>query len=266
MTAPGVRVVGAAALALVLPACAGAGPTADTGSATVRVAAASDLRFVLDDVADVLAEQHPGVRLAVTYGSSGTFVQQISNGAPFDLYLSADVEYAQQLVDADLASDDDVFVYAVGRLVVWTPEGSTVDPAPGLSVLARPTVRTVAIANPEHAPYGRAAVAAMRSAGVHDAVADKLVVGENVAQAAEFVQSGNADAGVVSMSMVLAEPLRNSGRWVEVPPSAFPRLAQGGVVLASARDAEAADAVREALLSEDGRDVLVRHGLGVPGS
>ncbi len=199
------------ALVAVLPACAAdRQPTsgksvskAAAGTSVVRVAAASDLKFALDELEGVLAEQHPDVELKLTYGSSGTFLQQISNGAPFDVFLSADLEYPAELVDQQLASGEDVFEYAAGRLVVWTPEGSAVDPADGLRALARRDVRRVAIANPEHAPYGRAAVAAMKHAGVYDEVRRKLVLGESVAQAADFVHSGGADAGVVAMSLVL---------------------------------------------------------------
>ncbi len=260
------------ALVAVLPACAtDRQPTsgksvskAAAGTSVVRVAAASDLKFALDELEGVLAEQHPDVELKLTYGSSGTFLQQISNGAPFDVFLSADLEYPAELVDQQLASGEDVFEYAAGRLVVWTPEGSAVDPADGLRALARRDVRRVAIPNPEHAPYGRAAVAAMKHAGVYDEVRRKLVLGESVAQAADFVHSGGADAGVVAMSLVLSDPLRGEGRWVAVPRDAYPRLRQGGVVLASARDPEAARAVQDAMTSEEGRAVLERYWFFLP--
>lgn len=271
MTRPMERVIALLATVVTLGACASAGgatPAASGGAAAdrvVRVAAAADLKFALEEIADLVAAQHPTIRMDATLGSSGTFVQQIANGAPFDLYLSADLAYPRQLVGQGLAAADDVFRYAVGRLVLWVPEGSPVDPAPGLTVLTDPGVRTVAIANPEHAPYGRAAVAAMRSAGVDDDVAPKLVLGENVAQAAEFVRSGNAQAGVVAMSLVLADPLREEGRWVEVPLDSFPRLDQGGVVLAGSVDAEAARAVRDTLLNPEGTDVLRRYGFFLPG-
>jgi molybdate transport system substrate-binding protein len=127
-------------------------------------------------------------------------------------------------------------------------------------VLADPAVRTVAIANPEHAPYGRAAVEALRSAGVEDVVEPKLVLGENVSQAADFVRSGNADAGVVALSLVLASSVKDEGRWAEVPLELFSQLEQGGVVLAGARDPAAARAVRDELLGEEGRAVLASYG------
>jgi len=232
----------------------------------VRVAAASDLTLALEELQPLLDAQHPGVVVTATYGSSGTFLQQITEGAPFDLFLSADLEYPQRVVEAGLADRRDLFEYAVGRLAVWTPEGSPVDPAPGLRVLTDPRVERVSIANPEHAPYGRAAVAALRAAGVHERVRSKLVLGESVSQAAEFVQSGGADVGVVALSLVLSDPLRDEGRWAEVPLSDFPQLLQGGVVLRGAADVEAARAVRNTMLSEPGKELLRRYGFFLPGA
>ncbi|HSI92281.1 MAG TPA: molybdate ABC transporter substrate-binding protein [Jiangellaceae bacterium] len=253
--------------ALLLTGCGGAANAGHgDGRSTVRVAAASDLKFALDDIAAELAAAEPEIELAITYGSSGTFFQQISNGAPFDLYLSADLAYPRELAGAGLAYSDDLFAYAVGRLVLWTPDGSPVDPDSGLAALADPEVTRVAIANPEHAPYGVAAVAAMQSAGVYEAVEDKLVLGENVAQAAEFVQSGNAQAGIIALSLALSPPLLAAGSYAEIPLDTFLRIDQGGVVLAGARDAAAAHRVKDYLTSEPGQAVLERYGFFLPDS
>ncbi len=260
----------AALAALALPAgCGGGGSTSASGDdapTTVRVAAASDLKFALDEVADLVAADHPEIRVDPVYGSSGTFLQQIENGAPFDLYLSADLRYPQELVDGEMASADDLFGYAVGRLVLWVPDGSPVDPAQGLKVLTDPELQRISIANPEHAPYGVAAVAALKTEDLYDDVRPRLVLGENVAQAAEFVQSGNADAGLVAKSLVLSDPLRGVGRWYELPLDLYPRLDQGGVVLAGAQDLDAARTVRDVLLSEPGREILARYGFTMPGT
>jgi len=255
-------------LVAVLAGCGndGAVQAGGTPQREVRIAAASDLKFALEELQPLLDQQHPGVVMRTTYGSSGTFLQQLSNGAPFDVFLSADLAYPQQLAADGLAQAADVFPYAVGRLVVWTPEGSAVDPARGLDVLTDPQVRRIAIANPQHAPYGRAAVAALRSNQLYDVVEPKLVLGESVSQAAEFVQSGSADAGIVAMSLVLSDPLQDQGRWVEVPLTDFPALLQGGVVLEGADDPAAARAVRDTLLSEPGRELLRRYGFSLPGS
>lgn len=245
------------AAVLLLAGCGGAADADADAAPTVRVAAASDLKPALDELQDLLTD----VGIEPTYGSSGTFLQQIANGAPYDLYLSADLAYPRELVDRGLADPADLFPYAVGRLVLWVPEGSDVDPAQGLSVLTRPEVRKVSIANPEHAPYGRAAVAALAAAGVD--VDGKLVLGENVSQAADFVRSGGADAGIVAKSLVLTDALRDFGQWSEVPLGLFPRLEQGGVVLRRADDPAAAREVRDALLSPGGRALLARHGFSL---
>ena len=228
----------------------------------VRVAAAADLQFALEAV--VAAAAVPGVRPVVTYGSSGSFFAQIENGAPFDLYLSADAEYPRRLAGKGLA-DGDVFLYAVGRIALWVPNGSKLDVASlGVRALLDPSVRRVAIANPRHAPYGRAAEAALRSLGVWDALKEKVVLGENVAQAAQFVESGAADAGVVALSLALSPKMRSSGRHAELPLASYPRMEQGGVVLKGARDLAAARALRDALLGPRGREVLRENGFVLP--
>jgi molybdate transport system substrate-binding protein len=249
---------------LALAGCGGTAGGRAAGEEAVRVAAAADLKFALDEIVALAEEQHPGLQVKVTYGSSGTFLQQLQNGAPFDLYLSADLDYPRQLVDDGLADEADLFRYAVGRLVLWVPEDSSVDPGGGLSVLTDERVRKVAIANPEHAPYGVAAVAAMRRAGVHDDVSPKLVMGENVAQAAEFVQSGNAHAGIVAKSLVLSDPLRDAGQWYELPLRSYPRLDQGGVVPAAAAAPTGARQLRDVLLSDAGVEVLATYGFSLP--
>lgn len=240
-----------AALAL-LTGCGGSDPQ----TPLVRVAAASDLQPALDLL------EVDGVELQVTYGSSGTFLQQLVNGAPYDLYLSADATYPRELVARGLADAADVFPYAEGRLVLWVPDDSPLDPADGLALVADSRVRKVAIANPEHAPYGRAALAAMRAAGVEDESRSKLVLGENVAQAADFVASGGADVGLVAKSAVLSEALRDVGRWADLPPTGD--LDQAGVVLDGARNEDAARRVRDALTGAAGRDLLRRFGFDLP--
>lgn len=248
---------------LVLVGC-GTARSAAGDASRVRVAAASDLQFAVEDLEHLVERTYPEIDLTATHASSGTLAQQIANGAPFDLFLSADVAYAEELAAAGLAAPEDVFPYAHGQLVLWVRDGSHVDPGRGLTVLTSPEVTTVAIASPEHAPYGRAAMAALERADVAEAVASKLVVGESAAQAAEFVRSGNADAGLVPRSLVLAEPLRDVGRWAELPPDAYPVVVQAGVVLQAAADPEAARAVRDLLTGDAGRALLERHGFTVP--
>jgi molybdate transport system substrate-binding protein len=247
----------AAALALVAPSSA---PKAQ-GRRLVRIAAASDVRFALDEVTARLRETQPDLDVRVTYGSSGTFFSQIVNGAPFDLFLSADVDYARQLTARGLTVEGSEFVYGVGQLVVWVPSTSMLDvEQSGMLILLDSHVEHIAIANPATAPYGRAAEAAMRGIGVYGRVADKLVLGETVAQAFQFVQSGSAEVGVVALSLALAPTLSDAGRYWVVPRPAYPRMEQGGVILRAAADVAAARQVRTFLLGDTARGVLRRYG------
>lgn len=229
------------------------------------VAAAADLKFALDDVLVEFRKTHPEHDVKATYGSSGTLFAQIDNGAPFDFFLSADVKFPRQLVERGKAEKDSLFLYAIGHLVVWVPKESKVDVGQlGVKTLLDASVRKVAIANPDVAPYGAAAVAALKTLGVHEAVSAKLVLGENVAQAAQFVQSGAADAGVISLSLALAPKMKDSGRYWEVPGDAFPKLEQAGMIRIGAANRAGAAQLREFLSSPAGRAVLQRYGFVLP--
>jgi molybdate transport system substrate-binding protein len=219
----------------------------------LSIAAAADLQFALADGARQFHQQHPQTELAIDYGSSGNFYAQIRNGAPFDLFLSADVQYARNL------APDAVFIYAAGRIAVWVPVSSKLDPA---TALRDPSVRRIAIANPQHAPYGRAAEAALRSMGLYESVEKKLVLGENISQTLQFIQSGAADTGIVALSLALAPTVRAQGRYWEVPVSAYPKIEQGGVIL---KDSLAAREFREWLLGPSGRSLLKQFGFSLPG-
>jgi molybdate transport system substrate-binding protein len=239
-------------------------PAPAAGAQKLTVAAAADLRFALDELVLQFRAAHPAEDLAITYGSSGNFFAQIQNGAPFDVFLSADVDYPRRLVAASLASKDSLFLYGAGRIVVWVPAGSPLDPAAlGIHALEAASVRHIAIANPQHAPYGRAAVAALRSLGVYDRVAPKLVLGENIAQAFEFVESGAAEVGIVALSLALAPAARTHGRYWEVPQDAYAKIEQGGVILSRAPAGPAAQ-FRAFLLSEEARRILKQYGFSVP--
>jgi molybdate transport system substrate-binding protein len=219
----------------------------------LSIAAAADLQFALAEGARQFHQQHPRTELAIDYGSSGNFYAQIRNGAPFDLFLSADVQYARNLAQGA------VFVYAAGRIAVWVPASSKLDPA---TALRDPSVRRIAIANPQHAPYGRAAEAALRSMGLYDSVEKKLVLGENISQTLQFIQSGAADTGIVALSLAVAPKVREQGRYWEVPVSAYPKIEQGGVIL---KDSPEAREFREWLLGPSGRSLLKQYGFSLPG-
>lgn len=234
---------------------------------TVRIAAAADLRFALDELTAAFRSAHPEVALTVSYGSSGSFFAQLLNRAPFDLFLSADINYPRQLADRGLTLAGAEFTYAVGRIVLWTAAESRIDPArAGMRALTDPAVRHIAIANPEHAPYGRAAEAAMRTAGVYDSARPKLVFGENVSQALQFVQSGSADIGIVALSLAVSPAIGNAGRFWEIPPDSYPRMEQGGTIVRWASSPDAARLFRSFLLSGEGRAVLKKYGFSVPGA
>jgi molybdate transport system substrate-binding protein len=233
----------------------------------ILVAAASDLSAAAKEfIADF--EKRTGHTVKLSLGSSGNFHTQIRNGAPFDVFLSADLKYVRELEKAGLTEAGSSFVYAIGRIVLWVPKNSPLDVRTlGMKSLLQPQVRRIAIANPVHAPYGRAAVSAMEKAGVYAAAKSKLVLGENISQTAQFVQSGSADIGVIALSLALAETMKSAGRYWEIPVDSYPPMEQGAVMLTQARRAGHLAAAREfldALRSTTGRAILQRYGFSLP--
>jgi molybdate transport system substrate-binding protein len=208
-------------------------------AAGLAIAAASDLQSVLPALATRF-ERETARHVTLTFGSSGNFFAQIQNGAPFDLFFSADGEYPRRLEAAGLAEPGTLRPYAIGRLVLYASTSAGLDLGRGLAVLTDARVRRIAIANPEHAPYGRAAVAALTHERIYDRVRGKLVLGENISQAAQFVQSGNAQVGLLALSLALAPALRSSGSFVEVPASFYPPIEQAAVVLRASGRKDAA--------------------------
>jgi molybdate transport system substrate-binding protein len=229
----------------------------------VKVAAAADLKFAMAELASQF-EKQSGAKLDVTYGSSGNFLTQIQNGAPFDLFFSADSEYPKKLEAGGLAEPGTLREYAVGHIVIWTPGSSGINAAKdGWKSLLDQRVKKIAIANPEHAPYGRAAVAAMKKAEIYDEVKDKLVYGENISQAAEFVQSGNAQVGIVALSLAISPAMKNGNRW-EIPSDSYPPIKQAVVLLKAAKNKDAARRFLEFVNGSQGREILQRFGFTVP--
>ncbi len=198
----------------------------------ITVAAASDLQFVMPDVA-ARFQKETGHSVRLIFGSSGNFFSQIQNGAPFDLFFSADVNYPEKLEAAGLIEPGTIYHYARGKIVLWVPRSSRIDVGRGLDVLLDPAVRKIAIANPAHAPYGRAAVATLQHEKIYEQVQPKLVLGENISQTAQFVQSGNADIGILALSLVVAPAMKDAGRYLEIPAADYPPIEQGGAVLKS---------------------------------
>lgn len=231
----------------------------------LTIAAASDLKFALDESIQQFKSQNADIDIQPVYGSSGNFYTQISNNAPFDVFMSADMEYPRNLEKAGLVIDGSAFNYAVGRIVVWVRNDSPLDVRRlGMQSLIDPSVKKVSIANPEHAPYGRAAVSAMQKFGVYDKVSDKFVMGENVSQALEFIDSGAAQAGIVAMSLATAPTVQSRGKYFEIPLDSYPRMDQGGVILKRARDRQAAERFRAFILSPQCRTIFRQFGFYLP--
>jgi molybdate transport system substrate-binding protein len=251
----------AIALGLLAAGCSGGGADRSTGAGgAITVAAASDLRFAFEELGETF-ERDTGTEVTFSFGSSGQLATQITNGAPFDLFASADVAFVREVVAAGRADGSTVATYAFGRLVVFS-RSSGPGAVTTLAGLADPDVRSVSIANPEHAPYGVAAEQALRSAGVYDRVGPKLVLGENVSDTLRLVTSGNADAAIVARSLVIDE---DEGRWALVDASAHEPLEQALVVTGfDPATTDAAQAFADLVSSPTGRAVLGRHGFLLP--
>jgi molybdate transport system substrate-binding protein len=230
----------------------------------LAVAAAADLQPAMREL-QANFERQNGAELAIVYGASGALFTQIENGAPFDVLVSADMDYPRKLASRRLADGATLFRYAIGRLVLWTPAGSGVDVARlGMNSVLDPAVSRIAIANPAHAPYGQAAVAALKHFKLYDKVSSKLVAGENAGQAAAFAASGNAQLGFLPRSLVFAPETGFQGAYFEVPIEAYPALDQGAIVLAKARNRELALKFLDFLRSPSTVLVLKKYGFVAP--
>jgi len=231
----------------------------------VRVAAAADLKFAMEQLGKEF-ENKTGTRVEVSYGSSGNFFSQLQNGAPFDLFFSADLEYPRKLEAEGFVEPGTLREYALGRIVIWMPNDSSVDLAEeGWNALLDLGVRKIAIANPELAPYGRAAASALKKAGIYKQVQAKLVYGENISQAAQFVQSGNAQAGIIALSLALSPGMKDGKVW-EIPGEMHPKIEQGAALLKNARNRSAALAFLNFVKSAAGINILEQHGFSAPAS
>ncbi|MGB9078969.1 MAG: molybdate ABC transporter substrate-binding protein [Terracidiphilus sp.] len=231
----------------------------------LRVAAAADLEPVLPPLLDQFAKA-TGMDAEATYQASAMLTTQIENGAPFDVFLSADLGFPKRLMDAGLADTAGLnsgvtpLVYAKGTLVLWTRRDSRL-PVPSIDLLRDPNLNRLAIANPERAPYGRAAVAALKSLKLYDTLKPRIVTAENIAQAAEFVESGNADAGLISLTSAMTPRLASNGRLFVIPHDLYPSIEQGAVVVGKTQQRPAARKFLEFLLSAPVQAQLLKSGL-----
>jgi molybdate transport system substrate-binding protein len=229
----------------------------------IRVAAAADLKFAMDELAKEF-ESKTGTKVDITTGSSGNFCAQIQSGAPFDLFFSADMDYPQQLEASGFADPGTLYEYALGRIVIWTPATTPMDVAKDKwKTLLDTHIQKIAIANPSLAPYGRAAAAALQKAGIYEKVKSKLVYGENISQAAQFVQSGNAQAGIIAQSLALSPGMKDGKVW-EIPPEMHPPIEQGVILLKGVHNKAEALKFLNFVKSAVGRTILEKHGLASP--
>lgn len=233
-------------------------------SREITVAAAADLSTALREVAANF-EKQSGIKVKLSFGSSGALTQQIENGAPFDVFFSADMDYPRQLISHGDADAESLYRYAIGKLVLWTPSDSPLDVEhKGLDVLNDPSVKKISIANPRHAPYGRAAVAVLKHAGLYERVSDRLVMGENVSQAAQFVESGNAQVGFVALAHAIAPAMQGKGKYWQIPEGVYPALDQGVVILSHSGHKKDAASFLEYIQGKDVAKMLQRYGFAVP--
>ncbi|MGH9499175.1 MAG: molybdate ABC transporter substrate-binding protein [Terriglobales bacterium] len=230
---------------------------------TITVAAASDLQFAFRDVA-VRFEKSSGKQVKLSFGSSGNFFAQIQNGAPFDLFFSADLDYAKKLEMGGLTEPGTLYEYAVGKIVLWARSQSPLDLSSGLRVLPNPSIKKIAIANPEHAPYGRAAVAALRHEKLYDEVAGKLVLGENISQTATFVTSGGADIGIIALSLAMAPAMKDKGKYGEIPADSYAPIEQAAVILRTSQHKATAREFLAFVKSAEIVNLLKTYGFSMP--
>ncbi len=249
---------------LLVAALAVPGIASPAAQRSIAVAVAANMRPAFEEIALRFQAKNPGIEVKATFGASGNFFAQITNGAPFDLFLSADADFPAKVVEKGLA-DGKAFTYAYGKLAVWVPKGSKLDlDGKGLAALADPSVQKIAIASPEVAPYGRAAKAALEKAGLYEQLQGRIVMGQSVSQTAQFVQSGNAQAGFLPLSLAKTPPLSGEGRSWPVPPSSYQRIEQAGVVVKGAKQAALARELAAFITGDGAKDVLERYGYDLP--
>lgn len=250
-----------ALVALAMPRSA---VSAEPAPRTLAIAASSNLRLALVEIAGAFERRNPGVKVEPTFAATGALQAQIQAGTPFDLFLGADRASADRLQAAGLARGEP-FHYANGKLVLWIANPARVDPGVlGLAAVSSPAVKKIAVANPDLAPYGVAAEEALRSAGLLEATRSKFLVGDSILQVVQIAQSGKAQAAFVPWSFVLVPPLAAQGRYAIVPAGAYKPILQYGVVLGSARDPRLAEEFVAFLRGPSGRTILERHKYALP--
>ena len=228
----------------------------------ITIAAAADLKFAMDEIVSSFKKSHSGAELDVIYGSSGKFHTQIQQGAPYDLYFSADIKYPQELAAKGLAASK-VTPYAVGRVVLWSNslDGTKMT----LASLADPKITRIAIANPRHAPYGKRAEEALKTSGLWDRLQTKFVYGENIAHTAQFVQTGNAQVGIIALSLAVNPELAKRGGYYLIPDKLHNPLEQGYIITKQGAAKPLARQFTEYMGTKSARSVMTKYGFVLPG-
>jgi molybdate transport system substrate-binding protein len=238
------------------------GPATAARGQDLTVAAAADLQFAMQNISARFAKES-GKNVKVIYGSSGNFAQQLRNGAPFDMFFSANLDYPTQLQQEGLVESGSFYSYAKGKIVLWIPKDSKLDLHAGLQGLLSSGIGKIAIANPEHAPYGKAAVAALQAEHIYDKVKEKLVLGESISQAASFVASGAADAGIVALSLAVSPNMKDKGQYLEIPAADYPAIKQACVILQSSKNKGAARQFLRFIHTKAVEELLRQYGFEV---
>ena len=228
----------------------------------ITVAAAADLKFAMDEIVTAFKKNNPGKELDVIYGSSGKFQTQIQQGAPYDLYFSADIGFPRALAQKGFAASA-VKPYAFGRIVLWSASLDATKMT--MASLADPKITRIAIANPKHAPYGKRAEEALRASGLWEKLAPKLVYGENIAHTAQFVQTGNAQVGIIALSLAVNPELANKGGYWLIPAKLHEPLEQGYIITRRAEGNALAKRFADYMGSESARAVMTKYGFVLPG-
>lgn len=234
------------------------------GGEKILIAAASDLKFAMDEILSAFEKTNPAIDVEVSYGSSGNFYAQIKQGAPYDVFFSADASYPARLEAEDLCVKGQRRLYAIGQIALWIPGKSSLDVRKGLDAILDPAVKKLAIANPRHAPYGRAAEESLRYYGLWDKVRNKLVFGENISQTAQFAQTGAADAGIIALSLAISPKMTNDGTYWIIPEVSHSKLEQCYTVLQRGKDKSAVKTFLEFVQGDEGKKTLSAYGFVLP--
>jgi len=218
----------------------------------------------MNEICRAFEKTHPGIKVEVSYGSSGNLFAQIKQGAPYDIFFSADASYPALLEHEGFAVKSQRQLYAIGKIVLWIPKKSALNLRKGLNLVLEPDLKKLAIANPKHAPYGRAAEESLRYYGLLDKVQDKLVFGENISQTAQFVQTGAADAGIIALSLAISPGMMESGSFRVIPAESYRRLEQVYTVLQRGKDKPGVKTFFKFIQGKKGKEILSDFGFILP--